>query len=87
MKLLRLRIDGQEVEVPKRTTILAAAERAGIEIPHLCYHPELSPAGLCRLGLVEANGMIRTSCYHQVEEGMEVWTNYGKASQTSEAQP
>lgn len=74
-KLVRLRIDGKEVQVPAGTTILSAAASVGIEIPHLCFHPELSPAGVCRLCLVEANGRLLTSCYHQVEEGMEVRTD------------
>ena len=74
-KLIRLKIDGKEVEVPEGTTILRAAEAAGIEIPHLCYHPELSPAGACRLCLVEVDGRLLTACYHRAEEGMEVRTD------------
>ena len=74
-KLVKLRIDGKEVEVPEGTTILEAAEAAGIEIPHLCYHPELPPAGVCRLCLVEVDGRLLTACYHRVEEGMEVLTD------------
>ncbi len=74
-KLVRLRIDEREVEVPEGATILAAAEAAGIEIPHLCHHPELSPAGICRLCLVEVEGRLLTACYHRVAEGMEVRTD------------
>ncbi|MGB9757670.1 MAG: formate dehydrogenase subunit alpha [Candidatus Bipolaricaulaceae bacterium] len=75
MNVVRLKIDGKEVEVPQGTTILQAAAAAGIEIPHLCYHPGLSPAGICRLCLVEAGGKLLTACYHLAEEGMEVFTN------------
>ncbi|MGB9861099.1 MAG: 2Fe-2S iron-sulfur cluster-binding protein, partial [Candidatus Bipolaricaulaceae bacterium] len=75
MNVVRLKIDGKEVEVPQETTILQAAAAAGIEIPHLCYHPGLSPAGICRLCLVEAGGKLLTACYHLAEEGMEVFTN------------
>jgi len=63
------------VEVPEGTTILAAAAAAGIEIPHLCHHPELSPAGICRLCLVEVDGRLLTACYHRAAEGMEVHTD------------
>lgn len=73
--LIRLRIDGREIKVPAGTSILVAAKQAGIEIPHLCAHPELLPAGICRLCLVEANGKLLTACYHRVEEGMDVQTN------------
>jgi len=78
MNTVRLKIDGKEVEVPVGTTLLKAAEAAGIEIPHLCHHPALSPAGICRMCLVEANGRLLTACYHLAEEGMEVFTNTEK---------
>lgn len=78
MSEVRLRIDGKDVSVPKGTTILEAARLAGIEIPHLCHHPGLSPAGICRLCLVEVNGQLLTACYHQVQEGIEVLTNTEK---------
>jgi formate dehydrogenase alpha subunit len=73
-RLVKLRIDGQEVEVPEGTTVLEAAEAAGIEIPHLCHHPELSPVALCRLCLVEVDGRLLTSCNTPVRAGMEVRT-------------
>lgn len=72
---VHLRIDGKEVTVPKGTTILAAAQKAGVEIPHLCHHPALPPAGICRLCLVEVNGQLLTSCHFQAQDGMEVQTN------------
>lgn len=75
MSEVRLRIDEREVTVPKGTTILAAAQKAGLEIPHLCYHPALPPAGICRLCVVEVNGQLLTSCHHEAQDGMEVRTN------------
>lgn len=74
-KLVKLRIDGREVEVPVGTTILSAAQAAGLEIPHLCHHPELSPTGVCRLCLVEVDGQLLPACCHQAQEGMEVRTD------------
>jgi NADH-quinone oxidoreductase subunit G len=73
----KLVIDGQEVSVPQGTTILQAAERLGIEIPHLCYHPKLPPVGLCRLCLVEVekNPKLQASCSTPVAEGMVVHTD------------
>ena len=44
MSMVRLTIDGQQVEAPSGTSILAAARNAGIYIPALCYHPDLPPA-------------------------------------------
>jgi len=73
--MVRLRIDGQEAEVPEGTTVLEAAARVGIEIPHLCYHPELTPAAICRLCLVEADGRLITACNTSVQAGLEVCTD------------
>lgn len=75
MRKVRLTIDGRAVDVPSGLTILQAANIVGINIPHLCYHPALSPAGICRLCLVESDGRLLTSCYHQVQDGMEILTN------------
>ncbi len=47
-----LTIDGREIEVPKGSTVIQAAEELGIFIPRYCYHPGLSIAGNCRICLV-----------------------------------
>ena len=49
----KLKIDGQEIEVPAGMTVLQACELAGVEIPRFCYHERLSIAGNCRMCLVE----------------------------------
>jgi formate dehydrogenase alpha subunit len=54
--MIELRIDGKRVKVRAGTTVMEAAHASGIEIPHLCYHPELSVSGGCRLCLVEVEG-------------------------------
>ena len=46
---ISLQIDGQIVEVPPGTTLLDAAALLGIEIPAICYHPNLTANGLCRI--------------------------------------
>ncbi len=74
MKTLTLNIDGNEVKTEKGKTVLQAALDAGIYIPHLCYHPDLSPFGACRLCLVEIEGKrgFPPACTTVVEEGMVV---------------
>ncbi len=61
------------------STVLEAARAHGIDIPHLCYHPALTPYGACRVCLVEVekNGrkQITTSCTYPVGEGLVVRTN------------
>ena len=74
----KLTIDGREVEVPPGTTVLQAAEAAGIEIPRFCYHDRLSIAGNCRMCLVEIEKTPPkpiSSCTYPVAEGMIVHTD------------
>ena len=52
-------IDGRDVEVPTGITMIEAAEIAGKEIPHYCYHPKLSVSGNCRMCLVEMGMPMR----------------------------
>ncbi|MBC2600769.1 NADH-quinone oxidoreductase subunit G [Puniceicoccus vermicola] len=52
-------IDGKDVEVPTGITMIEAAEIAGKEIPHYCYHPKLSISGNCRMCLVEMGMPMR----------------------------
>jgi len=75
--MIRLTIDDTAIQVPEGTTIMEAAERMGIRIPRLCYHPDLSLAGSCRVCIVDVKGMgyYMASCSTKVWEGMEVETN------------
>jgi len=77
VKMINLTIDGVRVSVPEGTTIMQAAETIGIYIPRLCYHPNLSLMGSCRVCIVDVKemGYYMTSCSVHVWEGMEVETN------------
>jgi bidirectional [NiFe] hydrogenase diaphorase subunit len=76
--MVRLRIDGKEVEVPKRTTVLDAARKLDIHIPTLCFHEALTPYGGCRLCLVEVTRdgatQIVSSCAYEVADGLDIKT-------------
>lgn len=74
---VNLLIDDMPISVPAGTTVMEAAEKLGIRIPRLCYHPDLSLAGSCRVCVVDVKGMgyYMPSCSVQVWEGMEVQTN------------
>ncbi len=76
-KTITLTIDGQRISVPEGTTVMDAAERIGVQIPRLCYHPDLSLAGSCRVCIVEVKDMNQymASCSVPVWEDMEVQTN------------
>ena len=75
--MVKVRIDGKEIDVPGSITILETARRNDIYIPTLCHHPKLTPFGGCRLCIVEIKGMPRpvASCTTQVAEGMEITTS------------
>jgi len=73
---MKLTIDNQVVEVLPGTTVLAAAKAHNIYIPAICYHPEITPYGGCRLCMVEIEGQksYPTACTTKAEEGMVVRT-------------
>jgi len=77
--VITFKLNGKEVGANSGEAILEAANRVGIEIPTLCYHPVLTSSGACRLCSVEIKkrGRIRlvTSCLYPVEEGLEVKTD------------
>ena len=67
----KLIVDGIEIEVDPRLTLLQACEQAGVEIPRFCYHERLSIAGNCRMCLVEVVGgppKPAASCAMQVKD-------------------
>ena len=76
-EMVNLTIDNQKITVPKGTTILNAAKKAGIDIPTLCFLKEINEVGDCRMCIVEVEGRrgFATSCIQTVEEGMAVHTH------------
>lgn len=79
-----LTIDGKTVAFEPGMTVLQAAERAGIEIPRLCYHPRLpSPQASCRVCVVEVEGAktLVASCAFPAGKGMKVYTNTPRVQQ------
>jgi len=77
MKPQTATIDDKTVSIHQGETILQAARRANIDIPTLCYHPELSPEGGCRICLVETDrrGQIHAACHTPLQPGMEIRTH------------
>jgi len=75
--LVNVVIDYQNINVPEGTSIMEAARNMGIEIPNLCYDPELSVVDACRLCVVEVEGArsLVAACSTAVAEGMVVRTD------------
>jgi NADH-quinone oxidoreductase subunit G len=76
MATVKLKIDGREVEVEKGTNLVDAGEKAGIFMPHFCYHPGLPVVGVCRICLcaIEGRPKLVAGCATPAEEGMSVIT-------------
>ena len=75
--MLELEIDGKAVEVPEGSTLMDAANRLGIYVPHFCYHKKLSIAANCRMCLVHVEKAPKPlpACATPVTKGMKVWTH------------
>lgn len=69
-------IDGQAIEFTDEPNVLSVIRKAGIDIPTLCYHSELSIYGVCRLCTVEDDrGKTFASCSEKPRDGMIIYTN------------
>jgi NADH-quinone oxidoreductase subunit G len=81
-------INGRTVEARKGEMIIAAADRADEYIPRFCYHPRMSPVGMCRQCMVEVEGprgpMMVVSCMAPVAEGQVVRTDTPQVKRAQE---
>ena len=79
MNVISLIIDERKVEIEEGSTVLDAAQKAGIQIPTLCYHKALKPYGSCRVCLVEIgrkdSSTLQASCTYPAQEGLIVRTS------------
>lgn len=79
--MIKVEINGKELEVPAGKTIIEVADEAGIAIPRFCYHEKLSVAANCRMCLVEVEKAPKPlpACATQLADGMKVFTQSQKA--------
>src|SRR6516165_5255210 len=75
-KLIRLKINDREVQVPQGTLVIEATRRIGTEVPSFCYYPGLSLQAACRMCLVEVEKApkLQTACTLVATDGMVVRT-------------
>ncbi|WHZ10873.1 MAG: NADH-ubiquinone oxidoreductase chain G [Burkholderiaceae bacterium] len=85
--MIELEIDGTKVEVAEGSMIMHAADKAGIYIPHFCYHRKLTIAANCRMCLVDIEKMPKPmpACALPVAQGMVVRTHSEKAVRAQQA--
>jgi NADH-quinone oxidoreductase subunit G len=81
-------LDGREVAAHPGEVVIAAAERAGTFIPRFCYHPRMTPVGVCRMCLVEIDGprgpTLQPACFVPVTEAMQVVTDSPKVKKAQD---
>ena len=65
-------LDGREIAFEPGQTVIEAATQAGAYIPHLCYHPDLSVHGSCKLCTVKVNGRLVSACTQPAQAGATV---------------
>ena len=72
-----LEIDGKKAEVEKGTNLIIAAQKAGVSIPHYCYHPSLKVVAQCRMCMVKIEGLPRVvpACNITVDKDMKVYSD------------
>ncbi len=82
--MVKVTIDGKQIEVLEDTTILKAAEKAGVWIPTMCHCDYIEPYGVCRLCSVEVirgkRSRLVTACNYPVREGLTIKTNSEKVN-------
>ena len=74
--IVTLTIDGHEIQAPRGELLIKVAQQHGTYIPRFCWHERLKPVGMCRMCLVEVEGMrgLQISCATPVNDGMVVRT-------------
>ena len=79
-----LTIDSASVTVPAGTTILKAAEKLGRPVPTICYHDHCTANGLCRICVVEVDGVkpLLPACLSRVNDGMKVSTSSARTERS-----
>ncbi|HVP08736.1 MAG TPA: NADH-quinone oxidoreductase subunit NuoG [Burkholderiales bacterium] len=85
--MVKVEIDGREVEVQHGATVMDAAHKLGIYVPHFCYHKKLSIAANCRMCLVEVEKAPKPlpACATPVTDGMKVKTASANAKKAQNA--
>jgi NADH-quinone oxidoreductase subunit G len=83
----KVTIDGRTLDVEDGATVIQAADRLGIEIPHYCWHPGLSISGNCRMCLVDIEKVpkLQIACNTRVTDGMVVSTTSEKTRTAQKA--
>jgi iron only hydrogenase large subunit-like protein/ferredoxin len=83
-KKIKINLNGKEIICKQGQTIMRTAEDNGLELPSLCFHPDLSVRANCRVCAVEVAGRknLVTACNTKVEEGMVIRTDTARVKRS-----
>nr|PJZ92857.1 NADH dehydrogenase subunit [Leptospira ellisii] len=84
--MVKIKIDGIEYEVDEKKNLISAAKDVGVDIPFFCYHPKLSIVGMCRMCLIEIEGVpwLQAACNTKVAEGLSIFTKNDRIKEARE---
>lgn len=84
--MVKIKIDGIEYEVDEKKNLISAAKDVGVDIPFFCYHPKLSVVGMCRMCLIEIEGIprLQVACNTKVTEGLSIVTKSDRVIEARE---
>ncbi len=72
--MVTINVDGHDYKVDETKNLIDALKEIEIEVPHFCYHPRLSVVGMCRICLIEIEGIskLQPACNTATQEGMRI---------------
>ena len=84
--MVTIKIDGKEFQVDERKNLIDAVKDVGEDIPYFCYHPALKIVGMCRMCLIEIEGVpkIQAACNTPVKEGLSIITKSARVKEARE---
>ena len=84
--MVEIFVDGAPIQVDESKNLIDALHENGIEIPHFCYHSELSVVGMCRICLIEIEGnpKYQAACNTAIQAGMKIIVNSDKVKKARE---
>ncbi|MCB1178019.1 MAG: (2Fe-2S)-binding protein, partial [Leptospiraceae bacterium] len=84
--MVKIKIDGTEFEVDESKNLIDAVKEVGVDIPYFCYHPDLSIVGMCRMCLIQIEGVpkIQAACNTPVKEGLSIITKSDRVKEARE---
>lgn len=84
--MVKIKIDGIDYEVNEKKNLIDASKEVGVDIPYFCYHPALSVVGMCRMCLIEIEGVprLQAACNTPVKEGLSIITKSDRVKEGRE---